>query len=249
VPAGLGVVASGEQVSPGEWRATDVRDFGVATGHFTYLRRTVQAPDPVQLTIAVSPGLPVKPSDAADEAQAAIEHMSRVYGPYPWKTLTLAYGPDLVEEGIEYPTILFEGPDRFGVITPHEVAHQWFYSLVGNNQARDPWLDEGFASWAGAEAGGVMRHFTATPLGPAAAGHMGAPMTYWSRHPQDYSAGVYSQSVQAVQSIGTTRQVECALRRYVARNAYGIATPDDALAAFASEFPNARSHFATYGVH
>jgi hypothetical protein len=248
VPAGLDVVAGGEQTGADTWRAVDVRDFGVATGRFTYLHRVVHAPDPVRLTIAVSPGVPVKAADAADEAQAAIEHMARVFGAYPWRTLTLAYGPDLVEEGIEYPTILFEGPDSHHVITAHEVAHQWFYSLVGNDQARDPWLDEGFASWAGAQTSGVLGVFTGVRPPPAAAGHMGAPMTYWSRHPRDYFAGVYAQPVQALQSIGPTRQVECALRRYVAANAYGIATSDEAVTAFASEFPDARSYFATYGV-
>lgn len=30
----------------------------------------------------------------------------------------------------------------------HEVAHQWFYGLVGDDQARDPWLDEAFATYA-----------------------------------------------------------------------------------------------------
>lgn len=29
----------------------------------------------------------------------------------------------------------------------HEVGHQWFYCAVGNNQSRDPWLDESFTSY------------------------------------------------------------------------------------------------------
>jgi hypothetical protein len=34
------------------------------------------------------------------------------------------------------------------IITPHEVSHQWFYSLVGNNQAMEPWLDESLATYS-----------------------------------------------------------------------------------------------------
>lgn len=30
--------------------------------------------------------------------------------------------------------------------TSHEVAHQWFYAVVGNNGYQEPWLDENFAS-------------------------------------------------------------------------------------------------------
>jgi hypothetical protein len=73
-------------------------------------------------------------------------------------------------------------------------------------------------------------------------------MTYWSKHPQDYSVGVYAQGVQALQSLGSSRRIECALRRYVARNAYRIATDEDALSAFTSVFGGARDRFARYGV-
>ncbi len=30
----------------------------------------------------------------------------------------------------------------------HEAAHEWFYSLVGNDQVKDPWLDESLAQYA-----------------------------------------------------------------------------------------------------
>ncbi|HEX2922473.1 MAG TPA: M1 family aminopeptidase [Chloroflexota bacterium] len=30
----------------------------------------------------------------------------------------------------------------------HEMAHQWFYSIVGDDQVHDPWLDEALASYA-----------------------------------------------------------------------------------------------------
>lgn len=38
-------------------------------------------------------------------------------------------------------------PDEQTWLVTHEVAHQWFYGLVGNNQAMDPWLDEEFATF------------------------------------------------------------------------------------------------------
>ena len=51
--------------------------------------------------------------------------------------------------GIEYPTLSFVGSGDFmRLVVDHETAHQWFYALVGNDQARDPWLDETLATWA-----------------------------------------------------------------------------------------------------
>ena len=34
------------------------------------------------------------------------------------------------------------------ILIPHELSHQWFYSLVGNNQALEPWLDEAIATYS-----------------------------------------------------------------------------------------------------
>ena len=34
------------------------------------------------------------------------------------------------------------------MLVPHELAHQWFYGLIGNNHALDPWLDEALATYA-----------------------------------------------------------------------------------------------------
>ena len=65
--------------------------------------------------------------------------------------------------GIEYPgamgiAIGLYDPDKvFGGLpsqvylestVAHEVAHQWFYNLVGNDQADEPWLDEALAQYA-----------------------------------------------------------------------------------------------------
>ena len=45
---------------------------------------------------------------------------------------------------------LYPGNSRSNihVYTAHEIAHQWFFSLVGNNQALEPWLDEAFATYS-----------------------------------------------------------------------------------------------------
>jgi hypothetical protein len=93
-----------------------------------------------------------------------------------------------------------------------------------------------------------MPTFQNVPIPAEAGGHLGAPMTFWEGRPKQYFAGVYAQGVQALSSLGGARRVECALRRYAARNAYRIATDADALAAFSTVFPAARDDLARYGI-
>jgi hypothetical protein len=48
--------------------------------------------------------------------------------------------------GMEYPELVFSIPAAD--VIAHEVAHQWWYGLVGNNQYLEPWLDESFAQYS-----------------------------------------------------------------------------------------------------
>jgi len=85
---------------------------------------------------------------ALDVAARAIEFYSEQYAPYPYTELDFVATPTLAL-GIEYPGMIAIA-DR--IISPyeiylestvaHEVGHQWFYNLVGNDQLDDPWLDE-----------------------------------------------------------------------------------------------------------
>jgi hypothetical protein len=52
---------------------------------------------------------------------------------------------------MEYPQLIISPPARFALT--HETAHQWFYRLVGNDEFRDPWVDETLTSFAAARLG------------------------------------------------------------------------------------------------
>ncbi len=97
-----------------------------------------------------------------DVAGRAIAAFAKRFGPYPYQTFTVLAGP-LASLGIEFPGLTVIGEHIFsleGTIadTPiramleatiaHEVAHQWFYNLVGNDQDTEPWLDEAVAQYA-----------------------------------------------------------------------------------------------------
>ena len=133
-------------------------------------------------------------------------------------------------------------------MTTHEVAHQWFYSLVGNDQAHDPWLDEVLATYASARRDGFLAFFAGLHVRGVARNHVGSPMTFWDHHPRQYEPGVYFRGVQALLSLGPPRLIDCALRAYVADHAFGIATPDDLLDELSRVFPGARERLRRFGI-
>ena len=128
------------------WTSTEpvARDVGVAAGLFTTQEATT--PGGVAVTVGVLPDGDLPVAQLAEWTVAAITDLEAHVGPFPYRTLTVALLPDY-GGGIEYPSMIFEAtPSRLVLV--HEVAHQWFYGMVGNSQFRDPWLDEAFATWA-----------------------------------------------------------------------------------------------------
>ncbi len=75
----------------------------------------------------------------------SVEHYSQRWYPYPWPNAISVCGPT---SGMEYPGVVFDGPDQVGKvlfwITAHEIGHTWFPMIVGSNERRDAWIDEGF---------------------------------------------------------------------------------------------------------
>ena len=74
-------------------------------------------------------------------------------------------------------------------------------------------------------------------------------MTFWEHHAADYYDGVYVQGAEAVASLGTVDQVDCALRQYVAHDAFRIARPSDLFDALATVFPDPVHALAPAGLH
>lgn len=90
-------------------------------------------------------------------AAAALAQFSRLFGPYPYSTLRIVEGDFL--DGMEYCGLFFLGRDYYAAyngtprnyltaIAAHETAHQWWYCRVGNDPAREPWLDEALATFS-----------------------------------------------------------------------------------------------------
>src|SRR4051812_22666955 len=98
-----------------------------------------------------------------ESVRFALPHFNARYGTYPYPTLTLVHPPEAAANagGMEYPTLIttggpwystFGGGHFIDVVTTHELGHQWFYGLLASNEHAEPFLDEGFNSYAEAEA-------------------------------------------------------------------------------------------------
>lgn len=78
--------------------------------------------------------------NAVATAADALVTLSTHVMPYAWDQHTLLDGP---EGGMEYPALTMS----HGGIIPHEISHQWFPMMVGSDETRFDFLDEGFATF------------------------------------------------------------------------------------------------------
>jgi hypothetical protein len=85
-------------------------------------------------------------------AAQALDVYSQTFGPYPFNDFDLLLTPDGAG-GIEFPgyvmiSYLPSVNELRAHVVAHEVAHQWWYSLVGDDIFREAWLDEAFADYS-----------------------------------------------------------------------------------------------------
>ncbi|MDP8924045.1 MAG: M1 family metallopeptidase [Chloroflexota bacterium] len=155
---------SAEVAAPGQlversgtrWRFTgsNLRDFALAISP-TYLPYESRAGE---ATVRAYFASEATSRLIADRAATFLQWLSDRLGPYAYPTLTIA-GAGLPASfgGLEYPAFIILSqrsavPEPFigsglDALLLHEVVHQWFYSIVGNDQIADPWLDEALTTY------------------------------------------------------------------------------------------------------
>jgi hypothetical protein len=249
-PSGDAVVANG---TPGprvgrtwHFSAASVRDVAVAVGRFRFASTSASG-RPIR--VAVTTTLPDSASTVADVIAAAVrDHVAR-FGPFPYAVLNIAVIPDL-RGGIEMPGVIYLGTRQLDATPSHEVGHEWFYGLVGDDQARDPWLDEAFATYVEALDNGHTSRYLNTPVPAAGRNRVGKPMTYWEKYGENtYFRSVYLQgSAALIEARGAAGAAafDHALRCYVNRNAHRVARPAD-LARALQKLPAALAVLRKFG--
>ncbi len=80
----------------------------------------------------------------------AIEHHSEYTGfAYPWPHMTSVEGSDIIDGGMEFPMLTLIGPyegqepTALFDVTSHEIGHMWVPMIVGTDEKRHAWMDEG----------------------------------------------------------------------------------------------------------
>jgi hypothetical protein len=151
---------------------------------------------------------------------AALKRFEKKVGAYPYRQITVAETPS--GSGMESPALSWiprnTAASRLERLVTHEVAHQWFYATVGNNQARAPFVDEAMASF-----------LTDDMLGSSRISR--CPLRDLDRPVYDYSAQcymdvIYVQGSQYLESyrteVGGTK-FWAGVRQFYSDYAFGIA--------------------------
>ncbi|MBX7174193.1 MAG: M1 family metallopeptidase [Pyrinomonadaceae bacterium] len=134
--------------------ADEVNDFAWASSN-QFVWRTTRANIPNKGYVPVHMFyLPERANlfaQAGKNARHALEFYSKYLIPYAFPQLTLQDGPSA---GMEYPMVINSNQGA----ADHETFHQWIPMMVGTNETRYGWMDEGFNNYSnilsGADANG-----------------------------------------------------------------------------------------------
>jgi aminopeptidase N len=208
--------------------AKQVRDFAFSAGPFK--QSVVTSPGGVKVrtwwTGTVTAGAV---ADARTKGVAAIDDFSSRFGKYPYGEVDLVLNDTWVGfSGMEYPgfLLLIAPPNEEGPVV-HELAHQWWYGIVGNNEYADPWLDESFATYSSFLHWGDSQ----PDCWPGQLDHrITNDMGYWKKHGAGWSLYVYSYGacmLADLQRYIGTPAMEKLMKDYARSHWYGVATPGD----------------------
>lgn len=184
-------------------------------------------------------------------------YYEETFGAYPYAKYTLAQ-TGLCMAGQEYPCLSMlsdavEKEDKARAIA-HEVAHQWWYGVVGSDQIENAWQDEGVAEYSAIaffenyEKYGITRENAVTDALKEYRSYydvygsvLGRTDTKMSRHLKDFLSEYEYQCLsqdKAVVMLDTLRKSVgdkkffTGLKKYYSENKYKIASIDDFVSAF-----------------
>ncbi|KJK57840.1 M1 family metallopeptidase [Saccharothrix sp. ST-888] len=239
-PSELLVPATGSSVdtfgSPGRTvtraAASMVRDFAWAAGPF----RRIAAASPAGVRVNVYSTADVTSSDAESMlalATSALDAHARRFGAYPYGELDAVLDGHFWFSGMEYPGFVLDRVSTTALV--HELAHQWWYGIVGDDQYHAPWLDESFSDYATDLALGRTGENCWDAVSWASpAERLTNSMRYWDAHPTRYETVVYDYGKCALHDLRRLigdGAMAALLHDYARDHWYGVSTTADFKAA------------------
>jgi hypothetical protein len=213
------------------WDLTDVRDVIVSMSpDYRILTTTIGG---VSVRVFTRPG-GLSPSALVAAARPALTKMASLAGAYPYQGITIAESAG--GWAMEGPGVIWipRGTSRSNIryLVTHEIAHQWFYGIVGNDQAAQPFTDEALADF-------MARYVLASRRGSRCAKAMLDHSIY------HYSSACYYETIyiQGGNLLDYVRRrmgsgvFWSAIRAYVADHRFGLSTTQELLTALDDATP------------
>lgn len=180
------------------------------------------------------------------------------FGEYPYRDLCVVKSPFLFG-GMEYPGLVIvadniESSDDLAKVIVHEIAHQWWYGVVGNNEITEAWLDESLTEYSSLlffennskynmsyenlveDAKNTYELYidVITSLGGTVDTRMNDRVNNYSSE-YEYSYLIYVKGVVMLDDIRTEigeKKMYKALQKYYKQNKFKIASSEDLLQSF-----------------
>jgi hypothetical protein len=227
-PPGIAVAAPGVLQPDGSRRLERGRDYSFAAGRMRSVRGEV---DGVAVTVWGARRRQLE--QVMRIARTRLPRLARLYGPYGWPDLQIVVTQ---HAAMEHTGLIMTPPEDY--VVTHELAHEWWYALISNDQAQAPWLDEAFASYAEEAAGAQRVPWCRRPGARTRVVTRG--VAFFRRHGYDAYSLVYSEGACLLDVLSQRmgRGVfRAALRQYALDNRYGWSTAAEFRAAMDAASP------------
>ncbi len=222
-PRGVALAAPGVLQSDGTRTISKGRDYSWAAGRLRPLRAAIRG---IAVTVWDARNRPRAESLRVLRIVAArLTRLEQLFGLYGWPDLQVVITG---AANMEHTAFIMSSPDDLTLT--HELAHEWWFGSVGDDQAKAPWLDEGFATWAEAAARGRP---TGCPRDPLVARRTTRGVDFFRSRPFDYVDVYFGGAcllARIQHRIGRAR-FRSALRKYAVAHRYGWSTAADFRAA------------------
>jgi aminopeptidase N len=206
--------------------ATKVREFAWGAGPFRVISGTSSRG--VRVNVYSVSGISTSSAQSMlNLSTSALDAHAGRFGAYPYGEADVVLDNDFWFGGMEYPGFVLDQVSSTALA--HELAHQWWYGIVGDDEYSTPWLDEGFADYA------TDLYFGRTRSGcgitwQSSAERLTNSMAYWDAHSSRYGTVVYGFGKCTLHDlrrlIGSTAMTKL-MSSYASSHWFGISTVAD----------------------